>query len=97
MPLDLITEILEGKDVRTAILERELWSGKVKTKWKPKAGIFSTGSAEEIASYLKSESNDLKQAMGRLNFYLNRAGKNLSPERKKIIEAAKKKLQDLYA
>ena len=71
------------------------WSGKVETKFKPKEGIF-TKSAEEIAKYLKNNSDDLKQAMSRLNFYINRSGENLSKSRKETLEAAKNKLRKLY-
>lgn len=60
----------------------ELWSGKVKTKKHPKEGLFATGSATEIAKWLKKEHEDLKGAMGALNFYVNRAGKNLSDTEK---------------
>ena len=56
----------------------ELWSAKVKTKKHPKEGLFATGSATEIAAWLKKSHEDLKGAMGALNFYINRAGKNLS-------------------
>jgi hypothetical protein len=47
----------------------------VKAKWKPREGIF-TQSGDKIAHYLLK--NGKKKAMRRLNFYMNRAGKNLS-------------------
>lgn len=75
--------------------EDEKWSGDVKTKWHPKEGFFDR-SATEIASGLKSASDDLKQAMSRLNFYINRAGDNLSSEDKSRLELAKDKLSALY-
>jgi len=34
--------------------------------------------------------------MSMLNFYVNRTGKNLKPERKKILEQAKIELRKLY-
>lgn len=71
------------------------WSGDVKTEFKPKEGIFKK-SASEIASYLKSNSDNLKQAMSRLNFYINRSGENLSDSEKESLEAAKNKLRKLY-
>lgn len=71
------------------------WSGKVETKWEPKEGFFKQ-SAEKIASGLKRASKDLKQAMSRLNFYINRAGENLSSEDKKRLENAKEKLRKLF-
>ena len=83
-----------GTFVNENINEKK-WSADVKTKFKPKEGIF-TESAEKIANYLKSNSKDLKQAMSRLNLYINRAGENLSEEDSKRLENAKKKLHNLY-
>ena len=69
------------------------WSAKVKTdSTKPGPGLF-TKSAKQIAEEMtrKSVSPDGPgQAMRMLNFYENRAGKNLSTERKHAIEGAKK-------
>ena len=81
------------------ITEEELaekqWSGSVHTHWPPPEGFFSK-SADDIAHGLKSRSDSLKQAMGRLNFYINRAGSNLSATEKSKLEAAKTKLHSLY-
>ena len=71
------------------------WSGEVETHFKPEEGIFTKG-ANEIAKYLKDNSKDLKQAMSRLNFYINRGGKNLSSEDKARLEKAKEELHNLY-
>lgn len=71
------------------------WSFKVKTKWSPPEGLFKE-SAEKIASTLKRNSKDLKQAMSRLNFYINRGGKGLSAADKKRLNTAKDKLRKLY-
>ncbi|QRE00325.1 hypothetical protein [Burkholderia phage BCSR5] len=73
----------------------EKWSKKVKTKWEPPEGLF-TESAEKIAQGLKRGHTDLQGAMGSLNYYINRAGKNLSDADKKRLEAVKPKLQKLY-
>jgi F0F1-type ATP synthase membrane subunit b/b' len=73
----------------------EKWSADVVTKWEPPEGFFKQ-SAEKIASGLKTASNDLKTAMGRLNFYINRAGKKLSDEDRSKLESAKKKLSKMY-
>jgi len=75
--------------------ERTMWSAKVQTKWHPPEGFFDQ-SAEKIASGMKAASSGLKQSMSRLNFYINRGGKNLSDEDMKRLEAAKKKLQSAY-
>lgn len=63
----------------------------VETHWKPKEGIF-TQSAEAIADYVASESEDLAQAMSRINFYVNRAGTNLSANDKAKFEKVKELL-----
>ncbi len=77
-------------------LEEKQWSAGVDTEWSPPEGFF-TKSAEKIAGGLKAKSKDLKQAMSRLNFYINRAGKNLSADDKTRLENAKEKLRALYA
>lgn len=71
------------------------WSADVPIKWEPPEGFFEQ-SAEKIASGLKAASDDLQTAMGRLNFYINRAGKNLSDEDRGKLESAKKKLSKMY-
>ena len=69
------------------------WSYKVKTdSTKPSPGIFKK-SAKAIAADLEKKSVSPKgpgQAMQMLSFYENRGGKNLSNERKKALEGAKK-------
>jgi hypothetical protein len=68
------------------------WSAKVTTdSTKPDPGIFKK-SAKEIADDLVQKRVSPKgpgQAMQMLSFYENRGGKNLSPERRKTLEAAK--------
>lgn len=76
-------------------LNEEKWSASVKEKWHPPEGFFTKSSAA-IAAGLKAESKDLKQAMSRLNFYINRAGINLSSDDIKRLEGAKEKLRSLY-
>lgn len=76
------------------MLLKELWSGDVKTKKHPPEGLFAEGSAAAIVKWLKSAHSDKKSATGALNFYINRAGKNLSAERKAVLDDAKKTLSD---
>jgi hypothetical protein len=71
------------------------WSGKVKTSYEPPEGLF-TKSAEEIATVLHKDSDDLSQAMSRLMFYVNRAGENLSSERKKVMNKAEELLRQKF-
>ena len=77
------------------ILNEKKWSAAVETEWSPPEGFF-TKSAEKIAAGLKAKSKDLKQAMSRLNFFINRAGKNLSADDKARLENAKDKLRKLF-
>jgi len=72
------------------------WSGTVETKWTPPAGTF-TQSAAKIAGTLASASASLKQAMSRLTFYENRAGKNLSSKARKNLNKAKALLRKKFA
>lgn len=69
------------------------WSAKVKTdSTKPAPGLFKK-SAKDIAEGMTKKSVSPEgpgQAMRMLNFYENRAGKNLTSERKHAIDKAKK-------
>lgn len=73
------------------------WSAKVKTNsTKPSPGLFKK-SAQEIADDLSKKSVSPKgpgQGMQMLSFYENRAGKNLSAERKHTLENAKEILRE---
>ena len=50
-------------------------------------------SAEEST---RRKAEPFRSAMSMLSFYINRAGKNLPEERKKILEKAKDELRRLY-
>jgi hypothetical protein len=66
--------------------------------------VFKKKSAKEIASSLKrsatrstrKKGTPYQSAMSMLNFYINRAGKNLSPTRKKKLESAKIQLKKVF-
>lgn len=66
-------------------------------------GVF-TRSPRQMALSLKRsaeastrrKSSPLRSAISMLVFYQNRAGKNLSPSRKKVLEQAKDELRKLY-
>ena len=67
-------------------------------------GVFSLEDPREIASSLKKsaeesgrrKSDPYRSAMSMLTFYINRAGKQLSPEQKNRLEAAKDELRVLF-
>ena len=67
-------------------------------------GIFTWKNPRQIALSLKRsaetsqrrKSPPFRSAMSMLVFYINRAGKNLEPEQKAILEAAKSELRKLF-
>jgi hypothetical protein len=66
--------------------------------------VFTLHDPKKIAQSLKSSAEKSKRrkgtpfqsAMSMLNFYLNRAGKNLSASEKKPLQKAKSELRALY-
>jgi hypothetical protein len=64
------------------------------------ADVFTLDDSREIARSLKRsaeasqrrKSPPFRSAMSMLTFYINRAGKNLSDERKRVLERAKNEL-----
>ncbi|HUW24786.1 MAG TPA: DUF3175 domain-containing protein [Patescibacteria group bacterium] len=67
-------------------------------------GVFTWKDPKKIALSLKRSAESstrrkgtpFQSAMSMLNFYINRAGKSLEPEQKKILEQAKIELRRLY-
>ena len=67
-------------------------------------GVFSLQSPREIALSLKRsaersrrrKTDPFRSAMSMLNFYINRAGRNLPQDRRSRLEAAKDELRRLY-
>lgn len=69
------------------LLNEKMWSAGVKTKWSPPEGLFKK-SGKAIARGIMAASRNKRQAMSRLNFYINRAGKNLSDaDRERLLVA----------
>lgn len=68
-------------------------------------GVFSQSSPRRIAESLRRSALESRRrkssvdrsAMSMLTFYINRAGHNLRPEQRKILEAAKEELRRLGA
>ncbi len=66
--------------------------------------IFKSRSPAKIAASLKRSAQaskrrkgtPLQSAMSMLNFYINRAGRNLSPARKALLERAKPELRKAF-
>ena len=67
-------------------------------------GVFTWEKPSEIALSLKRsaersqrrKSDPFRSAMSMLNFYINRAGRGLSAERRQCLEAAKNELRVLF-
>ena len=83
------------------------WSGKVTETSDAldlEPDIFKSHSPKRIASSLKRsaehsrrrKSEPLRAAMSMLNFYINRAGKNLSAAQRRVLEKAKDELRRLF-
>jgi len=89
--------------------KKKKWSKDVTTRSNAldlQAKVFSWNDPKKIAASLKRSAERSKRkkartpyqsAMSMLNFYINRAGKNLSPHRKKVLEKAKLELKKLYS
>lgn len=86
---------------------KKYWSGDV-TKYSNaldlEEGVFTFDDPKKVAQSLKRSAEDsirrkassYQSAMSMLNFYINRAGKNLKPERRKILEQAKAELRKVF-
>lgn len=67
-------------------------------------GVFTWNNPKKIAASLKTSAENstrrkttpFQSAMSMLNFYINRAGKNLPGQRKEILEEAKIELRKLF-
>lgn len=66
--------------------------------------VFTWDDPKKIARSLKRSAEDsvrrkatpFQSAMSMLNFYINRAGKKLSPQRRRILEQTKDELRKLF-
>ena len=88
-------------------MKNKYWSSKVtKTSFALdlEEGVFIWDDPKKIALSLKRSAGEstrrkakpFQSAMSMLDFYINRAGKNLKPEKKKILEQVKIELRKLF-
>jgi len=70
-----------------------------------KEGVFTWKNPKRIALSLKRSADEssrkkapssFQSAMSMLNFYINRAGKNLPLQQRKVLEQAKQELRKLF-
>lgn len=84
----------------------KFWSKKVNEESNAldlEPGVFTWDDPQHIAQSLaqsarkstRRKGTPMQSAMSMLNFYLNRAGKNLPKERRKILEKAKVELRKI--
>ena len=87
---------------------KKYWSGRVTRESHALAlaeGVFTWSDPKKIARSLKRsaeeslarKANPFQSAMSMLNFYINRAGKGLTPKQKKVLEQAKMELRKLFS
>ncbi|HUX67882.1 MAG TPA: DUF3175 domain-containing protein [Terriglobales bacterium] len=85
----------------------QYWSGRVTRESNAldlEEGVFKLATPRAVALSLRRsalasrrrKAAPLASAMAMLNFYINRAGKNLSRERRRVLEAAKGELRRLF-
>lgn len=68
------------------------------------SGVFTRNSPRAIALSLKRsaessrrrKSAPFRSAMSMLNFHINRSGKSLSPERRRVLDRAKQELRTAF-
>lgn len=73
---------------------RRIWSGKVSTRWTPPVDLF-TKDAEMIArEVLHGHDGDLASSVSAINFYINRAGRNLSERDLARLRHARRIIQE---
>lgn len=67
-------------------------------------GVFTFKDPKRIAlslkksaeSSIRGKARPFQSAMSMLNFYINRAGSNLDPKRREVLERAKDELRELF-
>lgn len=89
------------------IKRKKYWSAEVMEKsfaLNLEEGVFIWDDPKKIARSLKRsaiestrrKAGPFQSAMSMLSFYINRAGKNLPPARRKILEQAKVELRKIF-
>lgn len=88
-------------------MKKKYWSGdvsKTSIALDLEKGVFTWNDPKKIAQSLKRSAEEstrrkagpFQSAMSMLNFYINRAGKNLKPERKRVLNQTKSELRKLF-
>lgn len=91
----------------TGKAKSEYWSGEVTRRSNAldlEPGVFTLDDPKEIALSLKRsaeasarrKATPFRSAMSMLTFYINRAGRDLAPERRRALEMAKDELRKAF-
>jgi hypothetical protein len=99
--------MLENSDEKVIPTDTRNWSAKVTRESNAldlEQGVFTWKDPKKIALSLKQSADSstrrkaepFRSAMSMLVFYINRAGKNLDQEQRRILELAKDELRSLY-
>jgi len=92
-----MNRIIELKIDKLLQEAEEKWTQHVKEHFHPPKGTFSEGSPEKIADVISEHGKTpYKTAIARLNFFLNRGGKNVSPQVRAKVNKAKEILKKKY-
>lgn len=95
------------KSAKKRAAPRKRWSQRVTRESDAldlEGGVFTKRSAKAMAASLKRsaehstrrKAEPYRSAMSMLVFYINRAGKDLPPERRRVLEKAKKELRAVF-
>lgn len=98
---------MKKKKSSTKTAKSARWSNRVTRESRAldlEEGVFTWKNPRRIARSLQQsaeesthrKSSPFRSAMSMLVFYINRAGKNLDPDQKIILEQAKEELRKLY-
>lgn len=96
-----------GKFLNNNVMAKKKWSKQVTEKSDAmdlEKEVFKLHDPEEIAKSLKRsarkshrrKTTPFRSAMSMLNFYINRAGKNLPERQLKVLEEAKEQLRVVF-
>ena len=102
-----LTMMLKEVNTEMARNTKKNWSRRVTSTSNAldlEAGVFTLEDPREIALSLKRSAlrskrrrvDPFRSAMSMLNFYINRAGRRLPLERRKVLESAKNELRDVF-
>jgi len=98
---------MTGRRKRKTAAKKTRWSGAVTRRSNAldlKKKIFTSGNPDTIAASLKRsaehsrrrKATPYRSAMSMLTFYINRAGKDLPAQQKRVLERAKDALREKF-